>query len=158
MHTWPFWLTAALLAAGAVLWRIYEGSTNRPSEASTDDFLILGFEATVIDLLESRGFTATRAEVRGSLVASKEARAVLVQMEYQRTRVGLGSLRRALAASASLRCDGAMVVTNSSFSRTASSFARRHGVELLDGRGLLSQFAQIEPPAFQTATDRTLVA
>lgn len=99
------------------------------------------FEHYLEELLRSYGYRVTHLGRAGDfgadlLVESNGRRAVVQAKRYSST-VGIDAVREAATARQHYRADGAIVITNSSFTRGAIELSRSNQVELWDRPRLL---------------------
>lgn len=96
------------------------------------------YEYQVAKYLRGHGYTGVTV-TKGSgdfgvdVIAHKGGHKYAVQCKYYSNSVGLSAVQEAVAGMAYYKCDRAMVVTNSSFTKAAYDLARANNVLLLDG-------------------------
>lgn len=96
------------------------------------------YEYQVAKYLRGHGYTGVTV-TKGSgdfgvdVIAHKSGHKYAVQCKYYSNPVGLGAVQEAVAGMAYYKCDRAMVVTNSTFTKAAHDLARANNVLLLDG-------------------------
>lgn len=96
------------------------------------------YEYLVARYLKAHGYTGVTV-TKGSgdfgvdVIAHKGGHKYAVQCKYYSNSVGLSAVQEAVAGMAYYKCDRAMVVTNSSFTKAARDLARANNVLLLDG-------------------------
>lgn len=96
------------------------------------------YEYQVAKYLRGHGYTGVTV-TKGSgdfgvdVIAHKSGHKYAVQCKYYSNPVGLGAVQEAVAGMAYYKCDRAMVVTNSTFTKAAYDLAQANNVLLLDG-------------------------
>lgn len=96
------------------------------------------YEYQVAKYLRGHGYTGVTV-TKGSgdfgvdVIAHKGGHKYAVQCKYYSNSVGLSAVQEAVTGMAYYKCDRAMVVTNSSFTKAARDLARANNVLLLDG-------------------------
>lgn len=96
------------------------------------------YEYQVAKYLRGHGYTGVTV-TKGSgdfgvdVIAHKGGHKYAVQCKYYSNPVGLSAIQEAVAGMAYYKCDRAMVVTNSTFTKAAHDLARANNVLLLDG-------------------------
>ena len=98
------------------------------------------FEYFVADWLKDRGYTDVRLtehyDLGVDIVAKKDGITWGVQVKHYYGLVGIGAVRQVVVALKKYKCDCAMVVTNSVFSRPAIEIANSQDCVLIDGSKL----------------------
>lgn len=98
------------------------------------------FEYFVADWLRDRGYTDVRLtehyDLGVDIVAKKDGITWGVQVKHYHGLVGIEAVRQVVVALKKYRCDRAMVVTNSVFSRPAIEIAKSQECILIDGSKL----------------------
>lgn len=98
------------------------------------------FEYFVADWLKDRGYTNVRLtehyDLGVDIVAKKDGITWGVQVKHYRGLVGIEAVRQVVVALKKYKCDRAMVVTNSIFSRSAIEIAKSQDCILIDGSKL----------------------
>lgn len=96
------------------------------------------YEYQVAKYLRGHGYTGVTV-TKGSgdfgvdVIAHKGGHKYAVQCKYYSNPVGLSAVQEAVAGMTYYKCDRAMVVTNSTFTKAARDLARANNVLLLDG-------------------------
>jgi len=102
------------------------------------------FEHYLEELLRTHGYKVKHVGQVGDfgadLLVEREARRSVVQAKRYAANVGIDAVREAATARQHYRADGAIVITNSTFTRAATELARTNHVELW-GRPKLLQLA-----------------
>ena len=110
--------------------------SNLPVEAMT----WAEFEYFVADWLRDRGYTDVRLtehyDLGVDIVAKKDGITWGVQVKHYNGLVGIEAVRQVVVALKKYKCDRAMVVTNSVFSRPAIEIAKSQDCVLIDGSKL----------------------
>ena len=110
------------------------------SNVAVDDMTWAEFEYFVADWLKDRGYTNIRLtehyDLGVDIVAKKDGITWGVQVKHYSGLVGINAVRQVVVALKKYKCDRAMVVTNSRFSRPAIEIANSHDCVLIDGSGL----------------------
>lgn len=105
-----------------------------------DDMNWSEFEYFVADWLRNRGYADVRLtehyDLGVDIVAKKDGVCWGVQVKHYNGRVGINAVRQVVVALKKYKCDRAMVVTNSTFSRPAIELADSQGCLLIDGSKL----------------------
>jgi restriction system protein len=132
---------AALLVCGRLLGAF--ASRNRASGWDEIDAMDgLEFEAFTAELLERRGWrvevTPGSHDLGVDLVAERKGERVAVQVKRQEAPVSRRAVSDAVAGCDHYGCTGAMVVTNSYFTRGAIALAESTGCELVDRDELMT--------------------
>ncbi len=98
------------------------------------------FEYFVANWLKDRGYTDVRLtenyDLGVDIIAKKDGITWGVQVKHYNGLVGIGAMRQVVVALKKYKCDRAMVVTNSVFSRPAIEIARSQNCILVDGSKL----------------------
>lgn len=98
------------------------------------------FEYFVADWLKDRGYTDVRLtehyDLGVDIVAKKNGITWGVQVKHYHGLVGISAVRQVVVALKKYKCDRAMVVTNSVFSRPAIEIANSQDCVLIDGSKL----------------------
>ena len=98
------------------------------------------FEYFVADWLRDRGYTDVRLtehyDLGVDIIAKKDGTTWGVQVKHYRGLVGIEAVRQVVVALKKYKCDRAMVVTNSVFSRPAIEIAKSQDCVLIDGSKL----------------------
>lgn len=99
------------------------------------------FEYYVADWLAKQGYTDVRLteyyDLGVDIVAKKDGITWGVQVKHYKNLVGIEAVRQVVVALKKYKCDRAMVVTNSTFSRPAIELARSQDCILVDGSRLV---------------------
>lgn len=107
---------------------------------AVDDMNWSGFEYFVADWLRDKGFTDVRLtehyDLGVDIVAKKDGLCWGVQVKHYHGLVGINAVRQVVVALKKYKCDRAMVVTNSTFSRPAIELADSQDCLLIDGSKL----------------------
>lgn len=94
------------------------------------------YEYIVADYLRSKGYTGVKVTQSSGdygidVLASKGGTKYAVQCKYYSNPVGIKAVQEAVAGKAHYDCNGAMVVTNSTFTEAAQTLAKDNGVLLI---------------------------
>lgn len=107
------------------------------SNIAVDDMTWVEFEYFVADWLRNRGYTDVRLtehyDLGIDIVAKKDGITWGVQVKHYSGLVGINAVRQVVVALKKYKCDRAMLVTNSSFSRPAIELAESQDCVLIDG-------------------------
>ncbi|HCH34026.1 MAG: hypothetical protein UY35_C0010G0021 [Candidatus Saccharibacteria bacterium GW2011_GWC2_48_9] len=110
--------------------------TNKPLDAMT----WVEFEYFVAAWLKDKGYTNVRITEKYDLgvdiVAKKDGIVWGIQVKHYNGLVGIEAVRQVVVALKKYKCDRAMVVTNSVFSRPATELAKSQDCLLIDGSKL----------------------
>lgn len=110
------------------------------SNKSFDNMTWEEFEYFVAGWLKQRGYTNIRITEKYDLgvdiIAKKDGITWGVQVKHYRGLVGIGSVRQVVVALKKYKCDRAMVITNSIFSRPAIELAKSQDCILIGGSKL----------------------
>jgi restriction system protein len=110
------------------------------STLSIDEMTWEEFEYFVADWLRDRGYTNVRLtehyDLGVDIVAKKDGITWGVQVKHYHGLVGINAVRQVVVALKKYKCDRAMVVTNSVFSRPAIEIAKSQDCVLVDGSKL----------------------
>lgn len=100
----------------------------------------LGFEKHLAEMFRRHGFEVSETPSTGDqgadLIVSKLGQNFAVQAKYYSNPVGNSAVQQAISALAFYNTRHAMVVTNSTFTRSARDLATKTGVRLVDGEEL----------------------
>lgn len=141
-------MTSGLLAliafVGLGMFLIHRRRLERLSRSGIAEIDIMGgieFERFLQLLLTRRGFThvtLTNAYDLGvDLVARKSGITWAIQAKRYKGTVGLDAVRQVVAAKNHYKCDKAMVITNSYFTKNAQTIAASTDCLLIDREGLI---------------------
>lgn len=123
-----------LLRNGAVRRRLVRVAR---SNAPIDSMGWLEFEYYVAEWLTKRGYTNVRLtehyDLGVDIVAKKDGVTWGVQVKHYSNLVGIEAVRQVVVALKKYKCDRAMVVTNSTYSRPAIELAKSQDCILIDG-------------------------
>lgn len=143
----PILLPLALLLIvliGIAAWKRYQrskGIYKAYTIANIDTMSGIEFEVYLADLLRKRGFSnvviTEQYDLGVDIVAKKDGVTWGIQAKRYRNLVKAEAVRQVYAALVRYKCDKAMVVTNSVFSRPARELARDNGIELVDREKLM---------------------
>lgn len=94
------------------------------------------YERLVAQYLRSHGYTGVKVtQASGDygvdVIAHKSRHKYAVQCKYYSAPVGVGAVQEVVAGKAKYKCDKAIVVTNSTFTKAASELAAANHVELI---------------------------
>jgi len=94
------------------------------------------FEKFMADLFEKMGYTVIRTKLSGDqgadLIIKKFGYKTAVQVKRWKRPVGNKAVQEIVAAKEYYNCDDAMVVTNSTFTKSAIELAHKNKVKLVD--------------------------
>lgn len=94
------------------------------------------YEYVVAEYLKNNGYKNIKV-TKGSgdygvdVVARKGIKKYAVQCKYYQYPVSLGAVQEAVAGKAMYKCNSAMVITNSTFTKAAEELAEKNGVVLI---------------------------
>lgn len=96
------------------------------------------YERVVAAYLRNKGYsrvkvTKASGDYGVDVIAHKGKKKYAVQCKYYSSPVSLGAVQEAVAGKAMYGCNVAMVVTNSTFTRSAEELAKKNGVVLIPG-------------------------
>ena len=105
------------------------------------------FEEFVAKILKQDGFTNVKVSKKSGdhgidIVANKNGILYGIQCKRYKDKVGNGAVQEAYTGAAYYKCDKAMVITNSEFTKAAIDEAKKIGVELWDGDKLKSEISK----------------
>lgn len=110
------------------------------SNIAIDSMTWQEFEFFVANWLKDRGYTDVRLtehyDLGVDIIAKKDGFTWGVQVKHYRSLVGIEAVRQVVVALKKYKCDRAMVVTNSFFSRPAIEIAKSQDCILVDGSKL----------------------
>ena len=110
------------------------------STLSIDEMTWEEFEYFVADWLRDRGYSDVRLtehyDLGVDIIAKKDGITWGVQVKHYHGLVGINAVRKVVVALKKYKCDRAMVVTNSVFSRPAIEIAKSQDCVLVDGSKL----------------------
>jgi restriction system protein len=110
----------------------------------------LTFEKYLETLFVRLGYRVERtryvSDYGADLVTRKDGVKTVIQAKRNRGKVGVKGIQEAVAAKAVYGCTAAMVVTNSTFTRSAVELARVNHVLLWDRERLLEAMLSLHPP------------
>ncbi len=147
---WPLACLAAVAAAVPLARRIRSERRLRHSGIDEIDRMSgAEFERRLAVLFRRLGYRAevvgsTRGDYGADLVLEKDGRRTVVQAKRWKKRVGLRAVQEVAAARSYYGADGAMVVTNSRFTRQAWDLAARTDVSLRDRDTLVATLLQAD--------------
>ena len=141
---WP--ITAIVLLMALIRGGIHLYKTHRYAKAGIADIDTLSgkeFEEYLEVFFKQLGYQVQRTPYQGDfgadLVLRQGDEKTVVQAKRYTRRVGVKAVQEAVASKDYYRCDKAMVVTNSYFSRQAEALAKANRVELWDRDELVSR-------------------
>lgn len=110
------------------------------------------FEAYLKDVFEHLNYTVVRTKKTGDqgadlILKSDEGETVVVQAKQWSGAVGNSAIQEAFAAKTHYKASKSMIVTNSTFTRSAKELALSTGVELWDGQKLTEVVQDINSQA-----------
>lgn len=134
---WPLWAFLLALAAGKLIYRLYE--MNRLARSGVNDIDNMDgktFEKYLEVLFIKLGYKVERTRYIGDygadLVVNKDGIKTVIQAKRYKNKVGIKAIQEAVAAKGHYTCDKAMVVTNSFYTNQAKELARSNRVDLWD--------------------------
>jgi hypothetical protein len=129
----------------------FEKNLGSPKKISIGDFSNLSgheFEEYLKKLFELLGYTVLRTPLSrdqgADLIISKDNEKIVVQAKKYNGMVSNSSVQEIVAAKNHYGADKAMVVTNSSFTKSAIDLALTNNVELWDGKKLITIIKTLE--------------
>ena len=149
---WPITLMALLPLLVKIGTDIYK--TNCLAKSGMADIDKLSgeeFERYLEILFKKLGYQVKRTPYQGDygadlILREDDGKTVVQVKQYKRT-VGVKAIQEAVTAKEYYRCNKAMVVTNSYFSRQAKTLARATQVELWDRDDLVTRLLSVQMPA-----------
>lgn len=127
------------------------GAPQQEPKIKIGDFMELNgyeFEEYLKNLFELLGYTAVQTSLSGDqgadLILSKDDEKIVVQAKKYDGKVSNKAVQEVAAAKNYYEADRAMIVTNSSFTKSAIELAFSNDVELWDGRKLKSIIRDLE--------------
>ncbi len=143
---WQLWLfLAGALAIRFVLWILHQRRVWTAGIAEIDRMDGESFERRLALLFRALGYDVRHVGRRGDygadLVVAKSGRRTVVQAKRWSKNVGVKAVQEAYGAVPMHDCDGAMVVTNTRFTRAARELADKARVELWDRDRLVQALA-----------------
>jgi len=141
-YAFPVLMLIALLLLGLVVyiaWKrrqrlrgVYEAYTL----SNVDTMTGIEFETYLADLLRRQGFTnillTEQYDLGVDIIARKDGVTWGIQAKRYNQLVKAEAVRQVYAALVRYKCDKAMVITNSTFSRPARELAKDNAIELID--------------------------
>ena len=141
---WP--ITAFVILMALVRGGVYIYKTRRYAQAGIADIDKLSgkeFEQYLEVFFKKLGYQVQRTPYQGDygadLILQQGNKKTVVQAKRYKRSVGVKAVQEAVASKDYYRCDKAMVVTNSYFSRQAQTLAKANQVELWDRDALVSR-------------------
>lgn len=132
------------IAMGLVFHHIKEQRIRRSGIRQVDAMNGAQFEAWLAALFTRSGYkvegTGGGADYGADLLISRDSAVIVVQAKRYHGAVGVSAVQQAAAARSYYEAQGAMVITNSRFTRQAHALAQSNGVQLWD-RGVLFDVA-----------------
>ena len=132
------------IAVPLVVYHLREQRIRRSGIRRVDAMNGQEFEGYLADIFLRAGFgverTGASADYGADLLISRDGRTMVVQAKRYNGAVGVAAVQQAAAAQAHYQAQGAMVVTNSRFTRQARGLAGTNDVQLWD-RGVLFDVA-----------------
>ncbi len=146
---WPAWIVLVIWWAIKIALKLYE--TNRLSKAGIakiDEMNGKDFEKYLAILFKKLGYKVKRTPYQGDygadLVIQKDGKQIVVQAKRYKRNVGLKAVQEAAAAKDYYKCDRAMVVTNSGYSKQAKKLAAANKVELWGRKKLVDNILSVK--------------
>jgi restriction system protein len=141
---WWLWTLIALIGAAKLAWRFYKWRRLvRSGIADVDQMDGRTFEEFLVTLFRRLGYavehTGRRGDYGADLVIAKQGKRTVVQAKRSARSVGVKAVQEVATAKAPYRCTGALVVTNSRFSRQARTLASANNVVLWDRDALIDR-------------------
>lgn len=137
-------MLAIVLAIGVILFllkRHQRARLLRSGIAEIDQMTGLEFERYLQLLLTRRGYTdislTSVYDLGTDLLAKKDGIRWAIQAKRYKGAVGLDSVRQVVASKEHYKCDKAMVITNSHFTKNARTIAESTGCVLIDREMLI---------------------
>jgi restriction system protein len=155
---WP--ITAFMILMALVRGGVYIYKTRRYAQAGIADVDKLSgkeFEQYLEVFFKKLGYQVQRTPYQGDfgadLVIRRGDEKTVVQAKRYTRSVGVKAVQEAVASKEYYKCDKAMVVTNSYFSRQAQTLAKANRVELWDRDALVSRLlSSKESKSFEFAS------
>jgi restriction system protein len=146
--TWPLWVGIALMALAWLAYGLWkQWRIVRSGIRDIDSMTGLQFEQYLASLFRQLGHSVERTSYQGDyggdLIVGKSGIKTVIQAKRSRRRIGIRAIQEGVAAKGFYRCDSAIVVTNSFFTRQAATLAHRNGVSLWDRNRLAKAMASI---------------
>ena len=136
-------LLSIVIITGIILYLINRDRQDRLRRSGIEQIDLMSgleFERYLQVLLSKSGFrnvSKPSIDLGVDLVASKNGYTWAIQAKRYKGAVGLDSVRQVVAAMSHYKCDKAMVITNSYFTKNARTIAASTNCTLLDRDGLI---------------------
>ncbi|QQS38535.1 restriction endonuclease [Candidatus Woesebacteria bacterium] len=146
--TWPIWVFLFVSLVVRIVYKIYK--LKRLSKAGMNEIDKMdgqAFEEYLTNLFRNMGYSVRHVgsyhgDYGADLIVSKNGKTIAVQVKRHKSYIGVDAVREALGSIKMYKCNGAMVVTNSYFTRQAKRLARVNGVELWDRNVLVGKILE----------------
>ena len=145
---WP--LLALILVAAALKLMFHLWEKNRLAKSGIADIDKMDgktFEKYLEVLFKKLGYKVERTRYVGDygadLVTAKDGIKVAIQAKRNKRKVGINAVQEAVASKGHYKCDKAMVVTNSYFTKAAKELAKSNHVELWERDQLLNRLLSV---------------
>jgi restriction system protein len=152
LSLWPLWLGVTLLAAGNIGLAIYRHRRlARSGIGDIDRMSGHEFELYLGTLFRRFGYhveqTGKAGDFGADLVIKKDQSRTVVQAKRYRKHVGVKAIQEVVAAKRIYQCSGAMVITNSHFTKQAQTLAAANDVVVWDRDRLIKVMLTAQPSA-----------
>lgn len=138
----------------------FEETLTSQQEVNIGDFERLGgleFESYIQKLFQILGYTVVKTKASGDqgadLIISKDNEKIAVQAKKYSGGVSNKAIQEVVAAKNYYKTDGALVITNSFYTKGAIDLALANKVELWDGKKLNAIINDLNKPCKKSATD-----
>lgn len=147
---WPLWLALLLLAAGNIGIAIYRRRRLARSGIDAIDRMSgKEFELYLGTLFRRFGYhvdqTGKAGDYGADLIIKKDQMRTVVQAKRYSKSVGVKAIQEVVAAKRMYQCAGAMVITNSHFTRQARALAKANEVVVWDRARLIKVILTAQP-------------
>lgn len=150
--TWPLWALGLLILLGKLAWELYQ--RYRLSKAGMPEIDSMNgktFENYLASLFKKMCYSVKQVgsfagDYGADLIISKDGQTIAVQAKRHRAVIEVDAVREALGSIKMYQCSGAMVVTNSYFTKQARKLAKANNIELWDGKVLAGKILEFSKP------------
>ena len=100
----------------------------------------IDFETFLYNLFKEMGYKVRRTPITGDqgadLIISKDGTDLAVQAKRSLGKVGNKAVQEVVASIKFYKCSGGMIVTNSTYTKSAINLAKSNEIELIDSKSL----------------------
>jgi len=133
---WPFWVAYSLFLIGKLALVLYKKhKLAKVGMNEIDKMDGKTFESYLATLFQKMGYSVKQVgsfagDYGADLIITKEGNTIAVQAKRHKSLIGVDAVREALGSIKMYKCNGAMVVTNSYFTKQAKKLAKANSIEL----------------------------